>query len=137
VENLLYGVSCAAATACTAVGGAIGGHKQIPVNLAEAWNGKSWTLQHVPEPPGSSYSILQGVSCTSPTACTAVGGDSAGTVAESWNGTRWSVQATPNPPTAGETFFEGVSCTSATTCTAAGYYDSTGRVLTLAERHSG
>jgi hypothetical protein len=66
-----------------------------------------------------------------------VGGDSTGTVAESWNGTRWSVQATPNPPTAGETFFEGVSCTSATTCTAAGYYDSTGRVLTLAERHSG
>ena len=77
------------------------------------------------------------MSCTSPAACTAVGGDSTGTVAESWNGTRWSVQATPNPPTAGETFFEGVSCTSATACTAAGYYDSTGRVLTLAERHSG
>src|SRR5215472_17069289 len=122
VENLLYSVSCASATACTAVGGAIGGHKQVPVNLAEAWNGKSWSLQHAPEPPGSAYSILQGVSCTSPTACTAVGGDSAGTVAESWNGTRWSVQATPTQTVAFSSQLDGVSCLSADACTAVGWY---------------
>src|SRR5271169_7024220 len=108
VENLFYGVSCASATACTAVGGSLSASQQVPVNLAGAWNGKRWSIQLIPDPSGSAYSILYGVSCTSPTACTAVGGDSSGTVAERWDGTRWSVQSIPSPATAYSSQLDGI-----------------------------
>jgi hypothetical protein len=63
------------------------------------------------------------VSCTSASACTAVGSystvtDDFGTLAERWNGTTWAIQATPNPS---DSIFPGlyaVSCTSASACTA-------------------
>ncbi|MEA2314573.1 MAG: hypothetical protein QOI03_1265, partial [Solirubrobacteraceae bacterium] len=47
-------------------------------------------------------SVLSGVSCTTASACTAVGYyvNSAGTrltLAERWNGTSWATQTTPNP----------------------------------------
>ena len=55
-----------------------------------------------PQPAGRATAILAGVSCTSATACTAVGNyrNSAGklvTLAERWNGTSWTIQPTPNP----------------------------------------
>ena len=43
------------------------------VTLAERWNGTSWTIQPTPSPPGAHSSDLTGISCTSATACTAVG----------------------------------------------------------------
>jgi hypothetical protein len=72
---------------------------------------------------------LNGVSCTSPTACTAVGtyANSAAdkTLAESWNGTSWSILPSPNAglPDA-LNVLNGVSCVSTTACTAAGEYHS-------------
>lgn len=39
--------------------------------LAEAWNGSSWTVQPTPNPDG--YASLAAISCTSASACTAVG----------------------------------------------------------------
>src|SRR5262249_34963662 len=66
---------------------------------------------------------LNGVSCTSLSACTAVGGRADGTtLAERWNGTRWRIQATPNPP--GGAFLNSVSCASASACTAGGNTNS-------------
>ena len=59
-------------------------------------------------PGGSS---LNGVSCTSPRACTAVG-----TGVYRWNGRRWSTQRAP----IGADELGGVSCTSANACTAVG-----------------
>ena len=70
--------------------------------LAESWNGTAWSIQRVPVPVSVTHSALDGVSCSSATACTAVGyytdnlGDQV-TLAEKWNGVSWSVQATPNP----------------------------------------
>jgi hypothetical protein len=66
-------VSCTSATACTAVG-----HYQngagTRVTLAERWDGTSWTIQPTPSlSPNYFYTTLSGVSCTSATACTAVG----------------------------------------------------------------
>jgi hypothetical protein len=92
--------------------------------------------------PGATQSSLSDVSCTSATACIAVGNytNSAGTVltlAEDWNGTKWQVQTTLNPTGAQSSVLDGVSCTSASTCTAVGYYTSGGQVLTLAERWDG
>ncbi len=49
-----------------------------------------WSIQTTPNPAGGSNSILNGVSCTSASACTAVGNYSNGTatvtLAERWNG---------------------------------------------------
>jgi hypothetical protein len=46
--NELLGVSCAAATACMAVGDFIGNGNGM--TLAEAWNGTSWSVIKTPRP---------------------------------------------------------------------------------------
>jgi hypothetical protein len=137
----LSGVSCTSATVCTAVGNYTNsGGTQL--TLAERWDGTAWTIQPTPNPTGAADNRLFGVSCTSATACTAVGSyASAGglvTLAERWDGTAWTIQPTPNPTGAGDSSLQGVSCTSATACTAVGnYFDTTAGFLTLAERWDG
>jgi hypothetical protein len=76
----LSGVSCTAATACTAVGGYGNSSSGTGLTLAERWNGSSWATQPTPNPAGATFSSLSGVSCTAATACTAVGdyGNSSG-----------------------------------------------------------
>ena len=139
----LPGVSCTSASACTAVGAA-GADSGPQVTLAERWNGTSWAVQHTPNPTGVRGSSLSAVSCTSVTACVAVGEVSHGsgidttTLAERWNGTSWSIQPTPNPAGAADSSLSAVSCTSADACTAVG---STGpspdTQASLAERWNG
>ena len=124
----LFGVSCPSGTACTAVGSAFDRAAGRTVNLAEAWNGTRWRVQAVPNPVGSVNGSLHGVSCTSRSACTAVGFyDTASgrvfAVAERWNGARWVIQPTPRPAGAASTQFTGVSCATARACTAVGYQD--------------
>jgi hypothetical protein len=122
-ESRLNGVSCPTATKCEAVG-----FYRIGVTrpLAVIWNGAlgpvSVSSQPTQFPPGAIVALFNAVSCTSTTACTAVGfsEDATGTIntlAERWNGTNWTIQPTP----AGGTALTGVSCTSATACMAVGY----------------
>lgn len=96
----LGGISCPAAASCMSVGSSSDPTGESTFNLAEAWNGTSWTILRTPS-PGSTNNGLNGVSCTSPSNCMAVGtfmGFGNGmTLAESWNGTRWSVVKTPRP----------------------------------------
>src|SRR4029077_14269529 len=94
--------------------------------LAEAWNGTSWSIQKTPQLAPDSH-VLRAVSCTSPSACTAVGSLGYATLAEVWNGTSWSVQKTPQlPPGSGLNALTGGSCISARACTAVGdTYDAT------------
>jgi hypothetical protein len=139
------GVSCTSATACTLVGSYESGDNQF--TLAERWNGTKWTTQTTPNPAGSAESYLTGVSCTSATACVAVGyasGTKTGSIdvplAERWNGTTWTIQTTPNPVRSSVTELHGVSCSSATACTAVGSTarPKTGDVdMTLAELWNG
>src|SRR5215831_13280874 len=135
--GFLAGVACASASACTAVGNSNSG------TLAEHWNGTRWRIQATPNPSGAQFSFLSAVSCASSSACSAVGGygNSSGTLvtlAERWDGTRWRIQATPNPSGAQFSFLNAVSCTSASACTAAGGYgNSTGEIVSLAERWDG
>src|SRR6266498_6151994 len=127
----LFGVSCTAPSACTAVGASITRAGAFQP-LAERWNGSRWRIQPTPN-PAQGGGFLNGVTCTSPSACTAVGGSNAGTLAERWNGTRWRIQPTPGPSQGGGAL-SGVSCTSPSSCTAAGRSNA-GR--TLAERWDG
>jgi hypothetical protein len=137
----LYGVSCASASACTAVGTAFDTAGSRDVNLAEAWNGKSWGVQAIPNPVGATNSVLYAVSCTSASACTAVGveDNAAGfprAMVERWNGMAWRIQAVPQPSK--RTWFFGVSCSAARACAAVGYQNNgTGDAQPFAETWNG
>ena len=113
-----------AAVVLAAAGALAAGMAVAVLPLASAAAASGWSIQHTPNPAGGSGSILNGVSCTSASACTAVGDSSNGTatvtLAERWNGTRWSIQTTPNPAGGSNSMLNGVSCASATACTAVG-----------------
>jgi hypothetical protein len=139
-QGYLKSVSCTSSTACTAVGEfENGSEKWVP--LAEKWSGSAWTAQEPPIPAGAKQGYLKGVSCTSSTACTAVGefensSEKVAPLAEWWNGTKWTAQEPPNPTGAKEAFLKGVSCTSSTECTAAGAFENSSSVrVPLAERY--
>ena len=140
-DNRLLGVSCPTASACIAVGSYQSGDQTFP--LAERWNGNRWTLQSVPSPPGAFTSSLTAVSCSTGSACTAVGASNDGhgadlPVAEQWNGHAWSIQPVPSPTSEGGKL-AGVSCSAAGACTAVGQFvDQAGaQTFALAERWDG
>jgi hypothetical protein len=115
----LFGVSCTAATACTAVG-QLDSHPGV---LAERWNGTAWSIQRTPTPPGAAGVTLTAVSCPAATTCTAVGSVTNTfqnrTLAEHWNGITWSIQPTPNPP-GGNNGLNAVACPTPAFCLATG-----------------
>jgi len=125
-------LSCASATFCEAVA----------PGAAYNWNGSQWNAQTLPSSVSSA--ALNGVSCTWPRFCEAVGatndnGNVVG-VAAVWNGSEWTAQTTPNP--AGSTFahLSAVSCTSASSCEAAGDYQvvvTSGDRIAVAENWNG
>lgn len=87
-QNSLGGVSCASATACTAVGFFALSPKQSqePDPGVEVWDGATWTVQSVPTPSepstGPAEGGLSGVSCPSLDVCVAVGTAANGPLAE-------------------------------------------------------
>src|SRR6266487_656464 len=141
--NFLSAVSCTSRRACIAVGRTQSG-SSLDVTMAERWNGRKWTIMHTRNPRQITYADLTGVSCTSATACTAVGtylipGPSGGSrslmLAERWNGRKWAIQRTPN---LASPVLTGVSCTSARACTAVGAHgDPVLGEVALAERWNG
>ena len=72
-EAAFHGVSCPSNRACTAVGEFTTSDFTPPAAFTETWNGTRWSLQIPPSPVGTTSSVLNGVSCTSPRACTAAG----------------------------------------------------------------
>jgi hypothetical protein len=70
-NGLFDAVSCSSAVSCTAVGDY--NNNSGIVTLAEVWNGTAWNVESTPNPAGALGSLLGGVSCSSATACTAVG----------------------------------------------------------------
>jgi hypothetical protein len=84
-------VSCADEMDCVAVGSHPVGTATVQP-LIGRWDGTSWATQHGPLVQGS----LDGVSCTTPTACTAVGVTAirggGRPLIERWDGARWSLQ---------------------------------------------
>jgi hypothetical protein len=102
-------VSCISSDFCVAVGRQDIGHS---AGLAQVYTGGSWALSALPSVPGNSYQA--DVSCTTSSACTAVGytvNSGAGTpVAMRWNGTAWSLQTLPVIAGSTDTELRGVSC---------------------------
>jgi DNA-binding beta-propeller fold protein YncE len=127
---VLLGVSCSTSSECMAVGySETGGGSWVPYTAQRTSAG--WNEITIEAPTGR-YTELRSVSCTSATACVAVGQTGARiyefgghtTFAASWNGTQWTKLPTVSPPGSSETVFDGVSCGSATSCEVVGSYSS-------------
>lgn len=134
-------LSCATATACTAVGYSTVGSSVIAI--AERWNGTSWTLQSVPLPSGAISGQLEGVACPEVSLCVAVGKftDSTGwprSLSLVWNGSTWSVKSMVEPAERRETTLLDVSCSAAIACTAVGgWKNNSGTQFTYVQRWNG
>ncbi len=96
----LNSVWCPAARACIAVGNSSDQHGDNDAPLAEMWNGTTWVIQATVRLADDGS--LDGVSCTTAIACTAVGSTyvrgNQVTLAERWNGATWAVQTGPDRP---------------------------------------
>jgi hypothetical protein len=113
-------ISCTDEDFCMSVG--LNLQKKPPI---ESWNGSEWSSLPSPVPAGDIGVNLHGVSCTSPTACVAVGsagvkpvnepvageGLAGTTIIESWDGSSWSVVPSPSPG-AWTNGLTSVSCTT-------------------------
>jgi hypothetical protein len=135
--NRLDSIRCTSATNCLAVGtdGTLSSPLTL-VNQALQWNGTTWSQVSIPSPGGTTgngtFNELDGLGCSSPANCWAVGSDGTfpGTLfnqAMHWNGTAWSQVTTPQPNGTGtgaqqELLF--VTCKSGTNCWAVGHYGS-------------
>ncbi len=123
VTGYLSAVSCASASACSALGQ--GANYDIPppntALVAEQWDGSSWSAFQ-PFGGDADASVITGASCVSATRCFAVGenfyqsGPRTAMVA-GFDGASWQVADAHNP---GNSVLNGVSCTSAQFCLAVG-----------------
>jgi hypothetical protein len=136
--TILTNIKCTSSTMCIAVG-TYENSSGTMVPLVETWNGAEWVIGSISAPTGATYASLSGLSCTSSTACTAVGTYIVSTLkswAERWNGTTWSMQ--PAPTMGESSHLTSVSCTSASACNAIGIFDnSLGEELNLSENWNG
>ena len=145
-SSSLQAVSCTSATACMAVGFWDDGSGAQHI-LAESWNGTGWTVYFVPDPVGSQFPALTGVSCTSATYCEAVGSyfdpatQTNGDLAEVWDGQGWAIQPTHAAFSKMDFELASVSCSSSSSCLAVGHYvslfGSAAHFATWAERWDG
>jgi hypothetical protein len=137
-QALLLHVSCTSATDCTAVGWyQTLATVVIPQTLVEQWDGTSWSVVSSPDP--NDADVLLDVSCSSASACVAVGvtyiAGNEQTLVESWDGTSWSVVSSPSPNPFD--VLNGVACTSATNCFAVGSSAALAGTETLVESWDG
>jgi hypothetical protein len=137
----LSGVSCSGPKACTAVGW-YSTSTTISTALVERWNGIGWSMQTTANPTNALETSFQGVSCSGPNVCLAVGkawiGGAFKSLAEIWNGSSWSVDASQDPGGARSVDLDDVFCSSQNECTAVGSFVDTNSVSdTLVERWNG
>ena len=145
-------VSCAPSGFCAATGYYRDTTATNPLDgLLLQRSGGVWTAVRAPEPPnggtdgdGHQFAATSGVSCTSSSACAAVGTyeDTSGgrhALIETWTGSSWIPTDSPLPANAGPVFNQlaSVSCASATFCVGVGVYTDTssqdwGLIVTMA-----
>jgi hypothetical protein len=113
----------------------------VAAGPATALTASEWSIVASPVSLPAHAGVLMGVSCSEPTACTAVGEaigtTSQSTLVERWDGTDWAVVASPDPTGSTETLLNGVSCTGADACIAVGRAFDGFAQVTLAERWNG
>jgi len=125
-EGFVLGVACPSSTACVAAGDYINSSFST-VTLAEVWNGTAWSQQPSPSPAGGYILQMTGLSCSSASACTAVGWTQLGAMVLRFNGSSWQLEPTPAPtgPQFVTPTLNGVSCASASSCVSVGGFTGT------------
>jgi hypothetical protein len=118
------GVACVSAASCVAVG-SVTLRSGANVPAAYGWNGTRWRALTVPRPASTTAGALNGVSCTSPVICYAVGTYYAGgqqyPFAESLRSGTWHLMRVPAVPgTTGDRLL-GVDCAAKSACMSAGF----------------
>jgi hypothetical protein len=139
-DNGMYfavgGVSCPSSDHCVAAGTYETEASEGSLPLAEFWDGSEWTPQEIPAPAGSAAQ-LNGISCSSTEACTAVGTSITGgayeAFATSWDGSEWTTQSLPQPAGTTLAYLNAVSCASAADCVAVGNYHVGGEIFPFTE----
>jgi hypothetical protein len=141
--NKLEGVSCTSTSSCVTVGQGADASSDSRT-LSETWDGKTWATTTTQDPSGAASSQLDGVSCSAPTSCDAVGGYIAGDpvapqpLAETMSGDRWTTESTPLPVGASGGTLTAVSCPVDQACVAVGSFENgSGVTKSLAETSSG
>lgn len=145
-SSSLAGVACSDASHCIAVGSysTLSTTTSTTATLVETSNGSTWSIVPSPNPTGSTYAVLEGISCLSTSDCIAVGSssDQSGPevpLAESWNGLTWSMVDVPGAWT-GWNVLSGISCSGPSACFAVGSQAPNGGstpTTTLIERWDG
>jgi hypothetical protein len=148
--NVIYDAWCTSASSCWAAGdyGTLSSSTEAFLNLALHWNGATWSQVTTPNPEGIANldgNALDGVRCTSPSNCWAVGsygfiGSPPTLLNEAlhWNGTTWSLVSTPDPGGTGAddlNSLSGVACIS-TSCWGVGSYGSLGATGTTLQNEA-
>ena len=137
----LNDLDCTSASWCRAVGSYVdsGGATKT---LILAWNGSAWSVIASPNASGSLTNVLNGISCTSSTACIALGSSELGTwdrpFAAQWNGSTWKqqgfeIESGPRLSVG----LRAVSCTATTACHATGDIAHNAESRNLAYRYDG
>ena len=120
---LLNDVSCPTQSFCMAVGeeSIPDGLGTRPKNLAEKWDGTSWSV--VPTPNNENFGRLESISCPSENWCMAVGNNAQWRYSVVWNGSSWTAVTPANPdPKSVEARLRGVWCKSSSWCVGVGTY---------------
>jgi hypothetical protein len=145
----LTAVDCTSQTSCVAVGEAtptIVPYGEVgQYGFAEILANGAWTASVLPLPTGS-YTVVtvDAISCSSATACVAVGGAANPGVAGggsvpiiyTLSGTTWSPTVITVPGENESASLTGVSCTASTACIAVGYYALGSTLRPLIESYS-
>lgn len=138
----LLAVTCRSAAACVAVG-YYTNDQDVQVPFAERWNGRAWSADRVPAPPSGTAGSFVAVSCSSTSACTAVGGYTGAKgrpamLVERWNGRAWSIETVSAPRPGGRVRLNSVACPMRRVCVAVGWFsDAANRQRALLERWDG
>ncbi|HZV25235.1 MAG TPA: hypothetical protein VFG00_03005 [Acidothermaceae bacterium] len=123
---VLFGVACASASECFAVGGGdLGTSDAFPIILR--WNGVAWAAIAPATAPRTSF--FNAVSCLDATDCYAVGDSKSGLLIEHWNGRGWAASGASGVAYGPALELNGISCRSAAMCWAVGTAGSGGPLL--------
>jgi len=124
----LYGVSAVTANDVWAVGYSAPGAGPITFHtIVMHWDGTAWTIVPSPDPSGTTYVFLLGLTALSASDVWAVGyysdddGATWNTLIEHWDGTEWTIVPSPNRRSASSSFLLGVSASSTNDVWAVGH----------------
>ena len=129
----LSAVSCPEASFCMATGYAIQGGYPFVATRALRWNGTGWEPIATPNVTvrrnaDAGVNGLLGVSCSSSTACTGIGGSlwgldftTSADLVEEWDGTAWTTASVAGVDPSVGGVLTGISCAGHTRCVTVGY----------------